>query len=185
LLQGAARSDKEIDGSARPKYNYGQHVVATGGQTNDGTPSATLFGYMYNNVNDASILIDLNLKVRGDPWYLGEPMSYADARAKRNAQGNEAATDQERSQDKYIVYGGGDNYYLFTMQTPRVRDPDVDIEDNNTGYMARQGTAYFISGVYQIHAVTANFSGGLFDIEMTKSSKVTSLSLSKIDITGN
>jgi len=185
LLQGAARNDKEIDTTARPKYNYGQHVVATGGQTNDGTPSATLFGYMYNNVNDASILIDLNLKVRGDPWYLGEPMSYADARAKRNAQGNEAATAPERSQDKYIVYGGGDNYYLFTMQTPRVRDPDVDIEDNNTGYMARQGTAYFISGIYQIHAVTANFSGGLFDIEMTKSSKVTSLSLSKIDITGN
>ena len=71
------------------------------------------------------------------------------------------------------------------MQTPRVRDPDVDDEDNNTGYMSRQGTAFFISGIYQIVGVTANFSGGLFDVELTKAPKVTSLSLSKIDITGN
>ena len=185
LLNQAVRSDKDLDVAPRAKNNYGTHVVATGGQTNDGTASATLFGYMYNNVNDAGILIDLGLKVRGDPWYLGQPMTYAEARAKRNPGNSEANTEEQVSQDKYIVYGGADNYFLFTMQTPRVRDPDVDIEDNNTGYMSRQGTAFFISGVYQIVGVTANFSGGLFDIELTKAPKVTSLSLSKIDITGN
>ena len=63
--------------------------------------------------------------------------------------------------------------------------PDVDDEDNNTGYMSRQGTAFFISGVYTIMAVTANFSGGLFDVELAKAPKVTALSLSKIDITDN
>lgn len=185
LLNQAARSDAEIDTTPRSKVNYGTHVVATGGQTNDGTASATLFGYMYNNVNDASILIDLNLKVRGDPWYLGKPTTYTEARARRNPTNNEAAEEEQLSQDKYIVYGGADNYFLFTMQTPRVRDPDVDDEDNNTGYMSRQGTAFFISGIYQIVGVTANFSGGLFDVELTKAPKVTSLSLSKIDITGN
>lgn len=185
LLNQAAKSDKDIDVAPRAKNNYGTHVVATGSQTNDGTASATLFGYMYNNVNDAGILIDLNLKLRGDPWYLGEPMTYADARAKRNPGNVEAADDEQLSQDKYINYGGADNYFLFTMQTPRVRDPDVDIEDNNTGYMSRQGTAFFISGVYQVVGVTANFSNGLFEVELTKAPKVTSLSLSKIDITGN
>jgi hypothetical protein len=83
------------------------------------------------------------------------------------------------------VFGGSDNYFLFTMQTPRVRDPNMDDEDENTGYMTRQGTAFFISGVYAIYGLQASFSGGLFEVEMTKAPKITSLSLSKIDITGN
>mgnify|MGYP007000238299 len=41
------------------------------------------------------------------------------------------------------------------------------------------------SGVYTIMGVTANFSGGLFEVELTKAPKVTALSLSKIDITDN
>ena len=140
---------------------------------------------MYQNVNDASILVDLNLKVRGDPWYLGKPMTYAEARALRNPGNVGAAQEESKSTDEYAIYGGGDNYFLFTMQTPRVRDPDLDDEDNNSGYMSRQGTAFFISGVYGLYGLQASFSGGLFEIEMTKAPKQTSLSLSKIDITGN
>lgn len=186
LLQKSANSTKEeIDTTPRPKYSYSKSVVATSNQTNDGTASATLFGYMYQNVNDASILVDLNLKVRGDPWYLGKPMTYAEARAMRNPGNVGAAEEESKSTDEYAIYGGGDNYFLFTMQTPRVRDPDLDDEDNNSGYMSRQGTAFFISGVYGLYGLTASFSGGLFEIEMTKAPKQTSLSLSKIDITGN
>ena len=51
--------------------------------------------------------------------------------------------------------------------------------------MLKQGTAFFISGVYAIMALQASFSGGLFEVEMTRAPKVTSLSLSKIDLTGN
>lgn len=186
LLQKSANSTtEEIDTTPRPKYSYSKSVVATSNQTNDGTASATLFGYMYQNVNDASILVDLNLKVRGDPWYLGKPMTYAEARAMRNPGNVGAAEEESKSTDEYAIYGGGDNYFLFTMQTPRVRDPDLDDEDNNSGYMSRQGTAFFISGVYGLYGLTASFSGGLFEIEMTKAPKQTSLSLSKIDITGN
>ena len=94
-----------------------------------------------------------------------------EARAHTNLKNNEAAEEHnESTQDKYINYGGGDNYFLFTMQTQSQR-PDVDDEDNNTGYMSRQGTAFFISGVYTIMAVTANFSGGLFDVELAKAPK--------------
>ena len=50
--------------------------------------------------------------------------------------------------------------------------------------MTQQGTAFFISGVYAIIGLTASFSGGLFEVEMTRAPKVTSLSLSKIDLTG-
>jgi hypothetical protein len=80
-----------------------------------------------------------------------------------------------------ISYDGNDNYFLFTMQTPRVIDPDVDDEDNNTGYMSQKGTSYFISGVYQIMGVTANFNGGMFDLDLN-AKKQTALDLSKYDL---
>ena len=185
LKNSANRTKEDIDTTPRSKYSYSRSIVATSNQTNDGTASATLFGYMYQNVNDASILVDLNLKVRGDPWYLGKPMTYAEARALRNPGNVGAVKEESKSTDEYAVFGGSDNYFLFTMQTPRVRDPNMDDEDENTGYMTRQGTAFFISGVYAIYGLQASFSGGLFEIEMTKAPKQTSLSLSKIDITGN
>ena len=184
LKNSANRTKEDIDTTPRSKYSYSRSIVATSNQTNDGTASATLFGYMYQNVNDASILVDLNLKVRGDPWYLGKPMTYAEARALRNPGNVGAVKEESKSTDEYAVFGGSDNYFLFTMQTPRVRDPNLDDEDENTGYMLKQGTAFFISGVYAIMALQASFSGGLFEVEMTRAPKVTSLSLSKIDLTG-
>tara|TARA_B110000977_G_scaffold57635_1_gene78280 strand:+ start:8489 stop:10900 length:2412 start_codon:yes stop_codon:yes gene_type:complete len=185
LKNSAGKTSKELGTEPKSKYNYGKSVVATSNQTNDGTPSATLFGYMYQNVNDAGILIDLNLKLRGDPWYLGKAMTYAEARNMRNPGNVGAVEEEQKSTDEYMVIGGSDNYFLFTMQTPRVRDPNLFDEDENTGYMLKQGTAFFISGVYAIMALQASFSGGLFEVEMTRAPKVTSLSLSKIDLTGN
>ena len=89
----------------------------------------------------------------------------------------EAVTDNDA-----ISYSSNDNYFLFTMQTPRVIDPDLEDEDNNTGYMSKQGTAYFLSGVYQIFQVTANFSNGMFDCELN-AKKQTALSLANFDLT--
>ena len=67
------------------------------------------------------------------------------------------------------------------MQTPRVIDPDMDDEDNNTGYLEKAGTAYFISGVYQIMATTCTFNNGMFEIEVN-AKKNTALNLSEYDI---
>ena len=69
------------------------------------------------------------------------------------------------------------------MQTPRVRDPNYDDEDENSGYMKRAGTAFFISGIYRIVSVTCSFGGGEFKVEFEKAPKETSLALSKFDLT--
>ena len=169
----------DISTDPKPSFDYTKSIVATGGNTSDGTPKATLFGYMYNNVNDASILVDLGLTVRGDPWYLG-PKPENPEQAKQITTAIEDAS--EPSDNDSISYSAGDNYFLFTMQTPRVIDPDIDDEDNNTGYMTKQGTAYFLSGVYQIFQVTANFNGGMFDCEV-RAKKQTALSLANFDLT--
>jgi len=162
----------------KPGFDYTKSIVSTSGNTVDGTPKATLFGYMYQNVNDASILIDLGLKIRGDVWYLGEkptdPQKGKGMSAKLDNIGKATTMDS-------ISYTGNDNYFLFTMQTPRVIDPDIDDEDNNTGYLEKAGTAYFISGVYQIMATTCTFSNGMFEIEVN-AKKNTALNLSEYDI---
>ena len=171
----ATAAEDPKDTNPRPSIEYGTHVVNQGASTEDGTYKATLFGYMYNNANHADILIDLNLGIRGDPWYLGKP--YVDGEPDNNdLPANEMEDD---STSEYIVREKSDNYYLFTMQTPRVIDPDVEDEDYNTGYMARVGTSYFISGIYSIVSYTTSFSGGMFSVDMDKSPKLTSLSLAK------
>lgn len=175
-LRSAINGDLATD--PMPSFDYTKSVQTTSSNTNDGTAKATLFGYMFQNVNDASILVDLNLKVRGDPWYLGPPE--VDPKAPKKVA--TASEEDPESKDEYIVYNRSDNYFLFTMQTPRVRDPDVLDEDNNSGYVSQAGTAYFISGVYQIIGVTANFSRGMFDLDV-HAKKQTALSLAKFDLT--
>ena len=178
-LANALKGD-EADVGPLPGMVYDHNVIVNNSNTSDGGAKGTLFGYMYQNVNDASILVDLGLKVRGDPWYLGPPE--VDPKAPKLVK--KANEEEEDSTDQYIVYNRSDNYFLFTMQTPRVRDPNVDDEDENSGYMSQQGTAFFLSGVYQIFGITANFSGGMFEIE-TNAKKQTALSLAKLDMTQN
>jgi len=172
VLQQAAKDSP--DTNPKPKVDFSTHIVGQGASTEDGSYSATLFGYMYNNANHADILVNLNLQVRGDPWYLGKT---DDGSTDNTAK---SATEMEDfSTPDYIVREKSDNYFLFNMQTPRIRDPDVDDEDFNTGYMTKQGTSFFISGIYMILAYSANFSNGMFDIEFTKAPKLTSLSMAK------
>ena len=47
-----------------------------------------------------------------------------------------------------MVYNGTYDLtpFVYNANTPCVRDPDDDDEDNNTGYMKEVRTAYFISG---------------------------------------
>lgn len=171
----ATATNDPADTNPRPSIEYGTHVVNQGASTEDGSFKATLFGYMYNNANHADILIDLNLGIRGDPWYLGKPYKAGE----KDNNDLPASEMEDESTSEYIVREKSDNYYLFTMQTPRVIDPDVEDEDFNTGYMARAGTSYFISGIYSIISYTTSFSGGMFSVDMDKSPKLTSLSLAK------
>ena len=170
---------RDIAGTAtvKPSFSNTVSVVTTSGNTSDGSNKATLFGYMFQNVNDASILVDLGLKVRGDPWYLGaKPVDPTKGKKYVAGEGGIKESDMDS-----ISYDGNDNYFLFTMQTPRVIDPDVDDEDNNTGYMSKAGTAYFLSGVYQIMQVTATFANGMFELDLN-AKKQTALDLSMYDL---
>ena len=179
LRQAANKSPSAEDEDTSPitKTESSKSIVTDGSATNDGTSSATLFGYMFNNVQDAAILVNMDIGLKGDPWYLGEPTTYEEARVGRTYTGS--LEKANRSKPEGVSYDFDDNYFLFTMQTPRVRDPDIDEEDNNTGYMDKAGTSYFISGVYMISRVSTVFNGGMFTCDVT-GHKQTGLSLAHL-----
>ena len=179
LRQAANKSPSAEDEDTSPivKTDNSKSIVTDGSATNDGTSSATLFGYMFNNVQDAAILVNMDIGLKGDPWYLGEPTTYEEARTGRSYTGS--LEKANRSKPEGVSYDFDDNYFLFTMQTPRVRDPDIDEEDNNTGYMDKAGTSYFISGVYMISRVSTVFNGGMFTCDVT-GHKQTGLSLAHL-----
>ena len=171
-------SDGDVQNTdQKMRTESGKSLTTEGSGTSDGTSSATLFGYMFNNVQDAAILQVLDIALKGDPWYLGEPTTIEEAR-----QGKKVTSATEKavnSKPEGVVYDFDDNYFLFTMQTPRVRDPHIDDEDNNTGYMEERGTSFFISGVYMISRVTTTFNGGQFTCDV-KGHKQTPISIAHL-----
>lgn len=133
--------------------------------TYNGTPRNTVFGYIMQQHGATDFMVNLDMDVKGDPWFLGPP---TDA-TRENLTGAEISNKET---DKTgIRYEGDDAYILFDCQTPRLFDFKED-EDENTGYWSKMGTAYFITGVYMFIGSTASFSGG----EFTTSLRLTKLS---------
>ena len=123
---------------------------------------------------EPAFLVNLEMTIKGDPWYLGSPMTTA------NRPIEKMSDHTDESNEDYVVFDKKDNVILFDMQSPRLFDFDVDDEDKNEGYWSADGTAYFISGVYMLIKAISMFDGGEFKqkIEMVK---LTSYQTSKID----
>lgn len=136
--------------------------------TYDGTPRNTLFGYITQQHTEASFLIEIDLEIKGDPWYLGPP---ADDMITATTPGSDLVNTLS---EDYANFVGNDVFVMFDLQSPRRYDFDVSDEDNNTGYWAQHGTAYFISGVYRVIGVVHTLSGGMFSqkINMKKETPV-------------
>lgn len=137
--------------------------------TYNGTPRNTIFGYLMQQHGATDFLVNLDMEIKGDPWYLGPPSPDA---ANPERPGIEDIRD-ESAQDG-IRYTGDENYILFDLQTPRRFDFDVEDEDQNTGYWSKMGTAYFITGIYGLRRVTSVFSQGEFrqQLDMYKQSVI-------------
>lgn len=152
------------------------NISGTGGR------KATLFSYLYQNMKEPGMLLKLDMNIRGDPWFLGKPGN-TDNSVNGSDLGDPVTTDNDG-----IVYKYNDNYFLFEMQSPRRFDQDVDDEDLNTGLWTPQGTAFFISGLYQFYKLEAIFRSGEFSMDLT-GIRVTSIPLSLVstvtDSSGN
>jgi len=147
------------------------HTISSGGPA---TPGQTLFGYRYGQKDTADILYNLNMIIRGDPWYLGEP----DRSGGINYEKTPSIKD-EKSTDEYINTYGGDNFILFELRQPMYFDPFTEDEDDNTGLYPIGKQSYFITGVYRILELVSSFNNGRFTVQLQTAKEMT-LDLSKI-----
>ena len=115
-----------------------------------GSVQNTLFGVIASqHSNDIGFLLELDMTLRGDPWYLGNDNEQPSS--------NEAANFYE-----------DDNHFYLGLRSPKTFDMDWRDEDSelNTGYWKGDGVSRSFGGVYRFISVKNNFSNGEYTCEV-------------------
>jgi len=177
------KKEEETDntGIAQRKEYHNKTGFANVGTTK--TIKNNLFTYLYDQHQAIDFLMKLDLELRGDPYWLGKemllnPIQQTGLDAKKTE-------DDDADADNYAV-SSRENFMMFSINSPRLFDPDTENEDNNTGLWIKEGdgTSYFISGIYQVRSVSHNFKMGVYTMDMT-AIKETAISLKNIDRTNS
>ena len=128
--------------------------------------SNTLFGQLVSQAAAEAFMMQLNMTIRGDPWYLGYDTSQGQS---NNSQAAQSSADSfESSQPDYGYFGGDDNYIFLEIAAPRPWDFDYRDEDSllNTGYWMSTNTSFAFTGVYTLLGITHNFAGGKYTMDI-------------------
>ena len=143
--------------------------------------SNTIFGQLVSQSQAAAFMQQLQMTIRGDPWYLGYDTNQGQNNNSQSGQSSDES--HESSQPDYAYFGGDDNYLFLEVAAPRPWDFDYRDEDSllNTGYWMNTNTSFAFTGVYHILQVNHNFAGGKYTIDLTgvKESSIASDMLEK------
>lgn len=113
-------------------------------------PSNRLFGYLVNQHTADQFMLQCDIKLRGDPWYLG-------------------GESIDRSTGDRINFASDENTFFLTIKAPIKYDPDWEDEDSelNSGFWQYDGISRTFSGLYTIYSYATEFSGGIFTVDVT------------------
>jgi hypothetical protein len=127
-----------------------------GGTYKSGSVQNKLLGFIAGQHSDTQFMLEVELLLRGDPWYLGK-------------QGTGVASVKEKSDEEGANHKGDDNCFFLNINAPITYDPDYSDEDSelNSGYWDMSGEARTFGGVYRMIKVTNNFRGGVFECLVT------------------
>ena len=164
-----------------PTYNMTKPPLRGNQQAKDGIANVgtykgiknNLFTYLYSQNVAVDFLMRLEMTVRGDPWWLGRrPQPPGE-----NKQISGMSADKNRASagdDLICAQTDNVNYLCFSLNSPRLFDPNVEDEDKNTGMWMKEGdgTSYFMSGIYQVKDVVHRFSNGVYDCDITSVKEV-------------
>lgn len=128
--------------------------------------SNTIFGQLVDQSGASVFLQEINMTIRGDPWYLGYDTSQGQ---NNNSQAAQTSADSfESSQPEYGYFGTDDNYFFLEIASPRPWDFDYRDEDSllNSGYWMNTNTSYAFTGVYVMREVVHTFQNGLYTISI-------------------
>ena len=115
-----------------------------------GSVQNTLFGVIASqHSNDIGFLLELDMTLRGDPWYLGKD-------------------NEDISSSEAANFYKDDNHFYLGLRSPKTFDMDWRDEDSeiNTGYWKGDGVSRSFGGVYRLISVTNNFSGGDYTVDV-------------------
>ena len=140
-----------------------------------------LFTYLYDQHQAVDFLMRLEMELRGDPWWLGKPVHKAGEVPTPPGSSAQKIEETDEDGNNYLTTTK-DNFFLFSLNSPRLFDMDVENEDNNTGLWIKEGdgTSYFISGIYQVRTVNHKFNGGLYTMDIM-GVKETAISLNNME----
>ena len=140
-----------------------------------GSVQNTLFGVIASqHSNDVGFLLQLDMTLRGDPWYLGRD-------------------NEDPSSSEAANFYKDDNHFYLGLRSPKTFDMDWRDEDSqlNTGYWKGDGVSRTFGGIYRLISVVNNFSGGEYSVDVnaqrvvpTQEPRKTAKSLFKDSIEG-
>jgi hypothetical protein len=127
------------------------------GITSDG-PASVLMGYVYRARNSTNFLLNIDLTLRGDPYWLTRSSTGPFQKGKPS---RDFTTNPPP---------GGKYYFLLTIGSPSRYDYNINDEDDNTGYWSDGRTSGVFSGLFLPIEWKNKFSNGIFttDIKATK-----------------
>ena len=110
-----------------------------------------MFGFLVNQHAAQQSLLNINLQLRGDPWYLLGPKLTADS-----------STPEQMNPQKDC------DLFWLEIRSPITYDPDFTDEDSalNSGYWKYDGVSQTLSALYEIKQVKCTFSGGIFTVDV-------------------
>ena len=128
----------------------------------------SMFSHLMEAHSNAKSTLEINMTVRGDPWWLGNNNLYDDAVGSINENTSVNVKPEKHLTTNLfgISYDDADTDFLLVLESPRKLDFNIDDEDQNTGLYDFSGINYTMSGVYQCLKTTLNFSNGLFTCDL-------------------
>lgn len=120
------------------------------------SPAGILFGYAYRAREKTAYLLNIDMTIRGDPYWLTSK-THEVFKIK----------DDNESSERTIQPSGKSYYFLLTIGQPSRYDFVVDDEDANTGYWSGGRSSGMLSGLYEPTTWVNKFSGGIFTTQLT------------------
>lgn len=129
------------------------------GVTVDG-PASMLMGYVYRARQSTNFLLNIDLTLRGDPYWLTKINS------------GEFEKIKPSRDYTHNPLPGGNYYFLLTIGTPRKFDYNINDEDDNTGYWSDASTSGIFSGLFFPIEWKNKFNNGLFTTEIKATKEI-------------
>ncbi len=157
--------DSEPEATGTPAPEVVDDAVPNPGALDKATydstgPSNLLFGYVYRQNLVVNFLQEVNMTIRGDPWYMGQEFLPSESVA------GEAFNSRKNSNSEQASFNKDMNYLILQIGAPTKFDFIIDDEDNNTGYWGEQHISASFSGLYGIYAATCKFNNGIFTVDI-------------------